>query len=334
MDGAILVVAATDGTMPQTREHLLLARQIGLERVVVFLNKADAVDDEMIEIVEIEVRELLEEYGFDATNTPVVAGSALKTLEGDQGKYGKPAIMKLLEMVDTYIKVPQRNIDGPFFMPIESAVSVMGRGTVLIGTLKQGTLKKNDECELLGFNNKISTGIQDLQVFNKSVPEVKAGENVGVLVKAVKQELVKRGMNLCKPGSFTQTNYLEAQIYVLTSGEGGRSKPIMVNYSQIFLYNIWNIEGKILEFSDGAEMLMPGETTKVKILLRKKMVIEEGGKFTLRENKQTTISGIITKVLPVNDIEIPGFNYRQPVSMKVEGSVTAAARKKMKKEKS
>jgi len=334
MDGAILVVAATDGTMPQTREHLLLAKQIGLERVVVFINKADVVDDEMIEIVELEVRELLEEYGFDFEGTPVVAGSALKTLEGDEGKYGKQAIMKLVDTVDSYIKVPQRNLDAPFVMPIESSVSVLGRGTVLIGTLKQGILKKNTECELIGFNNKISTNILDLQVFNKSVPEVKAGENVGVLVKAVRQELIKRGMSLCKPGAYQQTNYLEAQIYVLTSGEGGRSKPIVLNYSQLFLYNIWNIEGRILEFPEATEMIMPGETTKVKILLRKSMVIEEGGKFSIRENKQTTISGVITKVLPKNDIEVSGFNYREPAQMRVEGSVTAAARKKMKKDKS
>lgn len=330
MDGAILVVAATDGTMPQTREHLLLAKQIGLERVVVFLNKADCTDEEMLEIVEMEVRELLQEFGFDSENTPVIHGSALKALQGDDGKHGKEAIKKLLDNIDKYIKVPERELTGPFFLPVESSVGVQGRGTVLIGTLQKGVIKRGDECELMGYGNKFQTNIQDLQVFNKSVPEVKAGENVGVLVKSVKQDFVKRGMVLSPSGHCTQTNFIEAQIYVQTSGEGGRSKPILLNYSQLFLYNIWSMEAQILEFPEGTEMLMPGETSKVKMLFRKPMVVEEGKKFTIRENKLTAISGIITKVLPHNDIEIHGFNYRPPPTMQIIGAVTARARKQQK----
>lgn len=333
MDGAILVVAATDGTMPQTREHLLLAKQIGLKRVVVFINKADATDDEMVEIVELEVRDLLEEYGFDSKETPVVAGSALKALQGDEGKYGTPSIVKLVQEIDKYIKVPERKLDASFFLPVESAVGVQGRGTVLIGTLKQGTIKKGDVCELLGWGNRISTNVLDIQVFNKSVPEVKAGENVGVLVKSVRQDIVKRGMYLCQSEKYSQTNYLEAQIYVLTAAEGGRSKPIMVNYSQLFMYNIWNLEGRILEMPENTDMIMPGETVKVKILLRKSMVVEEGVTFTIRENNQTTISGIVTQVLPMNNIEIPGFNYRLPPKMAVVGAVTAAQKRKQKAKK-
>ncbi|XP_045156687.2 elongation factor Tu, mitochondrial-like isoform X2 [Mercenaria mercenaria] len=327
MDGAILVVAATDGTMPQTREHLLLARQIGLQRVVVFLNKADIVDEEMLELVELEVRELLEEFGYDSEETPVICGSALEALQGKDTKYGKGAILKLADTIDTYIQVPERDLEAPFFLPVESSVSVPGRGTVLIGTLLRGVLRRGAEAHLLGHDNFFKTSASDLQVFNKSVPECKAGENVGVLIRGIKNDVIKRGMALCAPDSQVQSNFVEAQIYVLTKGEGGRSKPLMNNYTQNLFSSIWNIDSMV-RFLPDTEMVMPGETAKVNILFRRSMVVREGQKFTVRENALTTISGIVTQVLPISDIEIKGFNYRPPAAMKIEsGSRVVQARR-------
>lgn len=330
MDGAILVVAATDGTMPQTREHLLLAHQIGLKKVVVFINKADIVDEEMLELVELEVRDLLEEFGYDSVGTPIIPGSALEALQDKDTKYGKQSIWKLANTIDTYIDVPKRDLDAPFFMPIESSLSVQGRGTVLIGTLARGTLKKGGEAHLLGYNNFFKTVASDLQVFNKSVPECKAGDNVGILVRGIKTEFIKRGMALCAPDSQIQSNFFEAQIYVLTKNEGGRSKPLINDYMQSMFSSIWNIESMV-RFLPDTEMIMPGETSKVNILLRKSMVLKEGQKFTIRENYLTTISGIVTKVLPGSDLEIKGFNFIAPKPIKIEsGSSVVQARRRKK----
>ena len=233
MDGAILVIAATDGTMPQTREHLLLARQIGVERIVVYINKADVVDSEMLELVEIEARELLEEYGFDSMNTAIVAGSALMALKGDKPDIGKESILKLMEAIDSTVPTPKRDLSGPFYMPVESSVSVPGRGTVAVGTVVQGMLKKGQEVELLGHGNAIKTAASDIHIFRKSVPRCTAGDNIGVLLRGVKSDLVQRGMFLCQPGSMKQFDTFEAQIYVLTKAEGGRSKPVMDQYIQV-----------------------------------------------------------------------------------------------------
>ncbi|KAL4223459.1 hypothetical protein ACF0H5_016930 [Mactra antiquata] len=329
MDGAILVVAANDGTMPQTREHLLLARQLGLQRVVVFLNKADIVDDEILELVEIEVRELLAEYGFDADSTPVICGSAKNALEDIDCKFGAPSILKLAEAVDNYIEVPNRDLAAPFYLPVESSVSVPGRGTVLVGTLKQGTIKKGSEAQLLGYDVKIKTAASEVQIFRKPVNEGKAGENMGVLVKGVKNDIVKRGMALVAPGSFKVTNWVEAQIYILTRDEGGRSKPIMDGYSQDMFVSTWTMGG-MLFLKDDVQMIMPGDTTKVNILLRKSMVIKEGQKFTVRENDVTVISGIITDVLDSSNTEITGFNVQPKAQLRVETNSRVYANKRKK----
>lgn len=233
MDGAILVIAATDGTMPQTREHLLLAKQIGVEQIVVYINKADIVDNEMLELVEIEARELLEEYGFDSQNTAIVAGSALMALNGDKPDIGKESILKLMEAVDSTIPTPKRDLSGPFYMPVESNVSVPGRGTVAVGTVAQGVLEKGQEVELLGHGNSVKTAASDIHIFRKSVPQCAAGDNIGVLLRGVKSELVQRGMFLSEPGYMKQFDTFEAQVYVLTKAEGGRSKPVLDQYIQV-----------------------------------------------------------------------------------------------------
>ena len=233
MDGAILVIAATDGTMPQTREHLLLAKQIGVEKIVVYINKADVVDNEMLELVEIEARELLEEYGFDGLNSAVVAGSALMALKGEKSDIGRESILKLMNAVDTTIPTPQRDLSGPFYMPVESSLTVPGRGTVAVGTVAQGVLKKNQEVELLGFGNTIKTSVSDIHIFRKSVQQCTAGDNIGALLRGVKSDVVQRGMFLSQLQSLKQFNVFEAQVYVLTKAEGGRSKPIMDQYIQV-----------------------------------------------------------------------------------------------------
>lgn len=236
MDGAILVIAATDGTMPQTREHLLLARQIGVQNIVVYINKADLVDREMLELVELEARELLDEYGFDGINSAVVSGSALLAMKGEQDEIGKNSILKLLEALDQTVPTPTRDFSGPFLMPVETAVSVPGRGTVAIGTIIQGVLKKGQDIDLLGFGNFLKTAASDIQVFRKSVPKCVAGDNVGTLLRGIKADFVLRGMYLAEPGSVQQYDTFEAQVYVLTKGEGGRSKPILDKYIQVIFF--------------------------------------------------------------------------------------------------
>ncbi|XP_076444270.1 elongation factor Tu-like [Babylonia areolata] len=319
MDGAILVIAATDGTMPQTREHLLLAKQIGVERIVVYINKADIVDNEMLELVEIEARELLEEYGFDGLNSAVVAGSALMALNGEKPEIGKDSILRLMAAVDSTIPTPHRDVSGPFYMPVESSVSVPGRGTVAVGTVVQGNLKKSQELELQGFGNFIKTAASDIHIFRKSVPRCTAGDNVGVLLRGVKSELVQRGMFLSQPGTLKQYDTFEAKVYVLTKGEGGRSKPVMDQYIQMMYSNTWNISACI-KLTPDIPMLMPGDTGTVQVLLRKPMVIREGQRFTIRENHLTTVTGLMTKMLSSTDLKLPGFNYERPRTHKIEGN--------------
>lgn len=245
MDGAILVVAATDGQMPQTREHLLLAKQTGVKHIVVFINKADIVDQELLELAEIEIRELLCEFGFDGENAPFIYGSALLALNGDTSEYGEPAIDKLLHYLDTYIPVPQRDYTSPFVLPIDNAFTVPNRGTVIVGTLTRGILTKKMDAELLGFGKKIRTIVSDIHVFNESVASAKAGENVGVLVRGIKKSEVQRGMVLCAYKTQKISNQYDASVYMLQSNEGGRTKPIVSRYTQPLYSQTWNVPCRI-----------------------------------------------------------------------------------------
>lgn len=313
MDGAILVVAATDGTMPQTREHLLLAKQVGIKDVVIYINKADIADFEMLELVEIEVRELLSDFGFDGINSPVIYGSALLAIKGDTSEYGIPSIRKLMDALDDHIPTPTRDYESPFILPIDNAFTVPGRGTVVVGTLKQGILKKNSSADLLGFDEEISTTIGDLQIFKKSVPEAKAGENLGALLRGVKISRVQTGMLLCATGSQSSSNHYEAQIYLLTKGEGGRSRPMQVSgYIQPLYAATWHIPCRLdLLLPKGTAMLMPGENAQTRITLLKRMPLMEGQTFTIRENKTTVVTGIITKKLKSLNVEKAKLNKVQ-----------------------
>ncbi|XP_030759394.1 uncharacterized protein LOC115884835 [Sitophilus oryzae] len=297
MDGAILVVAATDGQMPQTREHLLLAKQVGITKIVVYVNKADLVDMEILELVELEIRELLEDFGFDGSNCPVIFGSALEALKGVDTDIGSKSIQKLLDTIDSYIPFPERDYKSPFILPIDNAFLVPGRGTVLVGTISRGVIHKNKEAELLGFDVKLKTTMIDIQVFKKSVPEAKAGENVGTLVRGIKLKDVRKGMLLCAPGSQQLTNRFKASIYFLTRAEGGRSKPILGKYCQQLFSKTWSIACRI-DMDDGISMIMPGEHGKVKLTLLNKMVMTSGQQFTIRENNITVATGIVTETLP------------------------------------
>ncbi|XP_037954862.1 elongation factor Tu [Teleopsis dalmanni] len=297
MDGTILVVAATDGQMPQTREHLLLAKQVGIEKIVVFINKADLVDNEVLELVELEVRELLTDFGFDGIATPVVYGSALLAMNNDTSAYGVPAIEQLLEHIDNYIPTPTRDITSPFILPIDNAFTMPGRGTVVVGTIKRGTMAKNAEADLLGFNQNIKTSIGDLQIFRKSVPQGIAGENVGALLRGVKISNVERGMLLCATGTEDISNHYDASMYLLSRAEGGRFRPMLSKYIQQLFSTTWNVPARI-DLIPPNEMLMPGEHGKVSITLHKKMVMTPGQAFTIRENEATVATGIIVKRKP------------------------------------
>ena len=328
MDGAILVVAATDGTMPQTREHLLLAKQIGVEHIIVFINKADLVDSEMLELVELEIRDLLIEFGFNGNDLPVICGSALEALNGKDTEFGKSSILKLMECADQSIIIPERDENSPFVLPIESAVSVLGRGTVLIGTVQEGTIKRGDEGVVIGRGNNIKTNASDIQIFKKTVNSCKAGENVGILARGVKHDMVQKGMVFTAPGYLQQTNDFEAQVYILTKAEGGRSQPLLNNYSQVMFSTTWNM-GCMIKLPEGYDMLMPGDTAKVNIMLRKPMVLQEGRRFTVRENQRTSVSGIVTSLLPINDKEIIGFNVQPKQNLKIQsGSMSVVSKRK------
>jgi len=295
MDGAILVVAATDGQMPQTREHLLLAKQVGVERVVVFINKSDLVGNDVLELVELEMRELLEDFGFDGLHSPMIHGSALLALNGDTSALGENSVQKLLDAIDNYFPIPTRDYTSPFILPIDSAFTVPGRGTVVIGTLGRGIMKRNAGADLLGFDEEIKTTISDVQIFKKSVHEAKAGDNLGALLRGVRLQTVQRGMLLCAAGSQVTSNHFEAKVYFLTRAEGGRSKPVTSKYIQQLFSRTWNVPCRV-DIIDG-EMLMPGEHGSVYLTLLRKMVMTEGQTFTIRENHRTVGTGIIVKVL-------------------------------------
>ncbi|KAJ6641706.1 Elongation factor Tu, mitochondrial [Pseudolycoriella hygida] len=305
MDGAILVVAADDGQMPQTREHLLLAKQVGVEKIVVFINKADKSDNECLELVELELRELLCDFGFDGVNCPVIVGSAMLAMKDDTSDIGEPSIHRLLKALDEYVDVPQRDFTSPFLMPIDNAFTVPGRGTIVIGTVKRGTLHKNDRVALLGFDQKRNSTVGDIQVFKEAVAKAVAGENIGVLLRGVKLASVQRGMLLCAAGSEDISNHFDASMYLLAKNEGGRHKPLTSKYIQQLFSRTWNIPCRIDLFNDS--MIIPGEHGQVRLTLFKKMVMTNGQQFTIRENSRTVATGIITKThnsvnLPLNKL--------------------------------
>ncbi len=302
MDGAILVVAATDGPMPQTREHILLARQVGVPYIVVFMNKMDQLggDTELADLVEMEIRDLLTQYGFDGDNTPVIRGSALEALEAAKaGKWDDPAIKPILELmdaVDTYIPTPNRDSDKPFLMPIEDVFTITGRGTVVTGRVERGVLKVNDTVEIVGMNNKPQqTVVTGIEMFRKTLDEAIAGYNVGVLLRGTTRDQVERGQILCKPGSVHPHTDFEAQVYVLTKDEGGRHTPFFNNYRPQFYFRTTDVTGTI-ELPAGVEMVMPGDNTKMTVKLITPIAIEEGLRFAIREGGRTVGSGVVTKI--------------------------------------
>lgn len=296
MDGAILVVSAADGPMPQTREHILLAKQVGVPRIVVFLNKADMVDDkELLELVEMEVRDLLKVYSFPG-DTPVVIGSALKALEGDGSELGVPSILKLAETMDTYFPEPKREIDRPFLMPIEDVFSISGRGTVVTGRIERGIVHVGDDIEIVGIKATQKTTCTGVEMFRKLLDEGRAGDNVGVLLRGTKREDVERGQVLAKPGSITPHTKFEAEIYVLSKEEGGRHTPFLKGYRPQFYFRTTDVTGEI-ELLNGAEMVMPGDNTKVNVELIAPVAMDEGLRFAVREGGRTVGAGVVTKII-------------------------------------
>ena len=295
VDGAILVVSATDGPMPQTREHVLLARQVGVPYIVVALNKADAVEDEeLLELVEMEIRELLNSYGFPGDDTPIVRVSALKALEGDE-EWGNK-IVELMEAVDSYIPEPQRATEKPFLMSIEDVMTITGRGTVVTGKVEQGVIKVGDEVEIVGLRPTAKTVVTGIEMFRKLLDQGQAGDNLGALLRGTKKEEVERGQVLCKPGSITPHTQFEASVYVLTKEEGGRHKPFFTNYRPQFYFRTTDVTGTI-ELPAGTEMVMPGDNTEMNVTLGKPIAMEEGLTFSIREGGRTVGSGRVTKIV-------------------------------------
>ncbi|NDU92650.1 MAG: elongation factor Tu [Ferrovum sp.] len=297
MDGAILVVSAADGPMPQTREHILLARQVGVPYIVVFMNKADMVDDaELLELVEMEVRELLSKYNFPGDDTPIIIGSALKALEGDQSEMGEPAIWRLAEALDTYIPEPKRAIDGAFLMPVEDVFSISGRGTVVTGRIERGVVKVGEELEIVGLKATQKTVCTGVEMFRKLLDQGQAGDNVGVLLRGTKREDVERGQVLAKPGSITPHTKFSAEIYVLSKDEGGRHTPFFQGYRPQFYFRTTDVTGAI-ELPAGTEMVMPGDNVAVTVTLIAPIAMEEGLRFAIREGGRTVGAGVVSKVI-------------------------------------
>jgi len=294
VDGAILVVSAADGPMAQTREHVLLARQVGVPSIVVALNKSDAVDDEeLLDLVELEVRELLNEYEFPGDDTPVVRVSALKALEGDKAWEDK--IIELMEAVDSFVPEPQRDLDKPFLMPIEDVMTIPGRGTVVTGKVEQGKIKVGEEVEIVGLRTTQKTTVTGVEMFHKLLDQGQAGDNIGALLRGTKKDEVERGQVLCKPGSITPHTDFEAQIYVLSKDEGGRHKPFFNNYRPQFYFRTTDVTGSI-KLPEGTEMVMPGDNTAITVELQKPIAMEEGLRFAIREGGRTVASGRVTKI--------------------------------------
>ena len=297
MDGAILVVSAADGPMPQTREHILLARQVGVPYVIVYMNKADQVDDEeLLELVEMEIRELLSSYDFPGDDTPIITGSALKALEGDASDIGVPSIEKLLTALDEYIPVPDRPVDQPFLMPIEDVFSISGRGTVVTGRIERGIVKVGDEIEIVGIKDTAKTICTGVEMFRKLLDSGEAGDNVGVLLRGTKREEVERGQVLCKPGSITPHTKFEAEVYVLSKEEGGRHTPFFSNYRPQFYFRTTDVTGAC-DLPEGVEMVMPGDNIKMTVSLIAPIAMEEGLRFAIREGGRTVGAGVVSKVI-------------------------------------
>ena len=297
MDGAILVVSAADGPMPQTREHILLARQVGVPYIVVYLNKADQVDDEeLLELVEMEVRELLSSYDFPGDDIPIITGSALKALEGDASDIGVPSIEKLLVALDEYIPVPDRPVDQPFLMPIEDVFSISGRGTVVTGRIERGMVKVGDEIEIVGIKDTTKTTCTGVEMFRKLLDSGEAGDNVGVLLRGTKREEVERGQVLCKPGSITPHTKFEAEVYVLSKEEGGRHTPFFSNYRPQFYFRTTDVTGAC-DLPEGVEMVMPGDNIKMTVSLIAPIAMEDGLRFAIREGGRTVGAGVVSKII-------------------------------------
>jgi len=296
MDGAILVVSAADGPMPQTREHILLSKQVGVPHIVVFLNKADMVDDEeLLELVEMEVRELLDQYDFPGDDTPIVIGSALKALEGDSSDIGVTAITKLVETLDSYIPEPVRAVDQPFLMPIEDVFSISGRGTVVTGRIARGIVTVQDEVEIVGIRETAKTTCTGVEMFRKLLDEGRAGENVGVLLRGTKREEVERGQVLAKPGSITPHTKFSSEVYVLSKDEGGRHTPFFKGYKPQFFFETTDVTGSC-ELPEGTEMVMPGDNVNLEVELIAPIAMEEGQRFAIREGGRTVGAGVVTKI--------------------------------------
>jgi elongation factor Tu len=297
MDGAILVVSAADGPMPQTREHIVLARQVGVPRIVVFLNKADMVDDaELLELVEMEVRELLDRYEFPGDDTPIIIGSALKALEGDTGDLGTPSVKKLVETLDAYILEPERAVNLPFLMQIEDVFSISGRGTVVTGVIDRGVIKVGEEIEIVGIRPTTKTVCTGVEMFRKLLDEGRAGENVGVLLRGTKRDDVERGQVLAKPGSITPHTKFEAEVYVLSKDEGGRHTPFFKGYRPQFYFRTTDVTGAV-ELAEGVEMVMPGDNVNFVVTLINPIAMDEGLRFAIREGGRTVGAGIVVKII-------------------------------------
>jgi elongation factor Tu len=297
MDGAILVVSAADGPMPQTREHILLSYQVGVPHMVVFLNKADMVDDaELLELVELEVRDLLTMYKFPGDKTPIVIGSALKALEGDPSEIGVPSVLRLVQALDEYIPVPKRAVEGAFLMPVEDVFSIAGRGTVVTGRIERGVVKVNDEVEIVGIRPTQKTTCTGVEMFRKLLDEGQAGDNVGVLLRGTKREEVERGQVLCKPGSITPHTKFEAEVYVLSKEEGGRHTPFFKGYRPQFYFRTTDVTGAV-ELPEGTEMVMPGDNIKIVVELIAPIAMEQGLRFAIREGGKTVGAGVVAKVI-------------------------------------
>ena len=297
MDGAILVCSAADGPMPQTREHILLSRQVGVPYIVVFLNKCDMVDDEeLLELVEMEVRELLDLYEFPGDDTPIIKGSALKALEGDTGPLGMPSVQELVETLDSYIPQPERAVDQPFLLPIEDVFSISGRGTVVTGRVERGIVTVGDEIEIIGIKETTKTTCTGVEMFRKLLDEGRAGENVGVLLRGTKREEVERGQVLAAPGSITPHTKFEAEVYVLSKDEGGRHTPFFKGYRPQFYFRTTDVTGAC-ELPEGVEMVMPGDNVQMKVELINPIAMDDGLRFAIREGGRTVGAGVVAKVI-------------------------------------
>ena len=296
MDGAILVVSAADGPMPQTREHILLARQVGVPHILVYLNKADQVDDaELLELVEMEVREELSKYDFPGDDTPIIVGSALKALEGDTGEHGQESVVKLVEAMDAYIPEPERAVEGDFLMPVEDVFTISGRGTVVTGRVERGIVRVNDEVEIVGIRETQTTTCTGVEMFRKLLDEGRAGDNIGALLRGTKREDVERGQVLCKPGSITPHTDFSAEVYILSKDEGGRHTPFFTGYRPQFYFRTTDVTGAVT-LPEGTEMVMPGDNVSMEVALGAPIAMEDGLRFAIREGGRTVGAGVVTKI--------------------------------------